>query len=99
MYNVFPHLIYKKNNKLKIGKDLKQNKTKKTPTIALNVLYIKGKEICPAFISKINSNWEKQIILLMIPNEEKEGWHCLAVKKLSALLTGTSSKPHGDFIV
>ena len=27
--------------------------------------------------SKINSNWEKQIIPLMIPNEEKEGWHYL----------------------
>ena len=26
-----------------------------------------------AYISKINSNCEKQIILLMIPNEEKEG--------------------------
>ena len=40
-------------------------------TIALNILYIKGKEICPAYISKINSNCEKQIILLMISNEEK----------------------------
>ena len=33
------------------------------------------KEKCPAFISKINLNCEKQIIILMIPNEEKEGWH------------------------
>ena len=41
-----------------------------------------------AYISKINSNYEKQIILLMIPNEEKEGWHYLAVKKLSKLLRG-----------
>ena len=24
----------------------------------------------------------------MIPNEEKEGWHYLAVKKLTALLSG-----------
>ena len=29
-------------------------------------------KIYPAYISKINSNFEKQIILLMIPNEEKE---------------------------
>ena len=50
---------------------------KNNPTIALNILYIKEKEICPAYISKINSNSEKQIILLMIPNEEKEGWHFL----------------------
>ena len=37
-------------------------------TIALNILYNKEKEICSAYISKINSNCEKQIILLMIPN-------------------------------
>ena len=54
--------------------------------IALNILYIKEKKIGPAYISKINSHREKQIILIMIPNEEKEGWHYLAVKKLSALL-------------
>ena len=33
----------------------------------------------------------------MIPNEEKEGWHYLAVKKLSTLLRGITSKHHGDF--
>ena len=42
---------------------------------------LKKKEIYPAYISKINSNSEKQTILLMIPNEEKEGWHYLAVKR------------------
>ena len=31
----------------------------------------------------------------MIPNEE--GWHCLAVKKISALLRGITSSHHGDF--
>ena len=30
------------------------------PTTALNILCIKEKEICPAYISKINSNWEKK---------------------------------------
>ena len=30
-------------------------------------------EICPAYVYKINSNCGKQIILLMISNEEKEG--------------------------
>ena len=49
-------------------------------TIAVNFLYIKEKEICPAYISKIISNCVKQTILLMIPNEEKQGWHYLAVK-------------------
>ena len=33
----------------------------------------------------------------MITNEEKEGWHCLAVKKLSALLHGITSKHKDDF--
>ena len=48
---------------------------KNDPTIALNVLYIKEKELCPAYISKTNSNCEKQIIPLLIPNEKKEGWN------------------------
>ena len=42
----------------------------------------KKKEICPAYISKINSICEKQIIILMIPNVENEGWHYLAVKTI-----------------
>ena len=60
-------------------------------TIALNILFIKEKEICLTYISRINSNCEKQIILSIIPNEEKEWWHYLAVKKLSALLRGITS--------
>ena len=46
---------------------------KNNPTIALNILYIKENEICPAYISKHNSICEKQIILFMVSNEEKEG--------------------------
>ena len=46
---------------------------KNDPTIALNIWVIKEKEIYPAYISKINANCEKQIILLMTSNEEKEG--------------------------
>ena len=42
-------------------------------TMGLNILYIKEKEICPTYISKINSNYEKEIILLMVSSEEKEG--------------------------
>ena len=33
----------------------------------------------------------------MIPNEEKEGQYYLAVKKLSMLLRGVTSKHHGHF--
>ena len=56
---------------------------KNKPTIALNTLYKKKKEIFPAYISTHNSTCEKKTktILLIIPNEEKEGWHYLAVKK------------------
>ena len=45
---------------------------KNNPTIDINILYIKEKELYPAYISKHNSTPEKQIILLMIPNEEKK---------------------------
>ena len=38
-------------------------------TIALNIVYVELKE---AYMSKGNSNCEKQIILLMIPNERKK---------------------------
>ena len=70
---------------------------KNDPTIALNISYIKVKEICRAYISKINSNCEKQVILLMIPNKEKEVLHYLAVKTFSAFLSGVTSKHNGNF--
>ena len=52
--------------------------------IALNILYIKEKDIYPSSISKHNSTREKKIILLIIPNKEKEEWHYLVIKKLYA---------------
>ena len=67
--------------------------------IALNSLYIKEKETCATYISKLNSNCAKQTILLMIPSEEKEGLHDLAIKKLFTSLRGIISKHHGDFII
>ena len=39
----------------------------------LLIFCILKKKKSPVFISKINSNSQKQIIILMIPNEEKEG--------------------------
>ena len=69
---------------------------KNNVTIPFNVLCAKKeKKIYPVYISKNNSNCEKQVILLMISNGEK--WHYLAVKKLSALLRGITSQHHGDF--
>ena len=44
----------------------------------MKILARTGAKIFPAYVSKHNSNREKQFILLMIPNEEK--WHDLAVK-------------------
>ena len=70
----------------------------KNPITALNISILNKKEICLTYISKNNSNCEKQIILLMIPNEEKEGLrHYLVVKKLFTLLRGRTLKNHGDF--
>ena len=47
-------------------KKIEKNKVKNT----LNVLYTKKEKIYPAYVSKHNSNREKQVILLMIPNGE-----------------------------
>ena len=58
--------------------DLK-NIGKNNVIIAFIVLYGK-KYISLAYVSKHNSNREKQVILLMITNKEKL-WNYLAVKK------------------
>ena len=55
----------------------------------------KKEEIYPAYVSKHNSNREKQVVPIMISNGEK--WRYLAVKKLLALLRGTTSKHYDDF--
>ena len=68
---------------------------KNNTTTALNIL--KEIFIIPAYISRHNSKCKKQIILLMIPNEEKTGWYYLAVKRLSALLHIKTSKNKGGF--
>ena len=53
-------------------------------------MHVKKDKKWPAYVSKHNSNREKQVVLLMIPNGEK--WLYLAVKKLSAICGGI-----GDF--
>ena len=58
-------------------------------------MYAKKEKTYPDYVSKHNSNCEKQVILLMTPNEE--GWHNLPLKKLLALLRGITSKHRGDF--
>ena len=55
-------------------------------------MHIKKEKIYPAYVLKHNSNHEKQVILLMIPNGK--GWHYIPVKQLPALLKGMVSKRH-----
>ena len=74
-----------------IGKRIEKN----NETIALNVLYTEKQRIYPAYVSKYNSNCEKQVVLLITQNGE--GWYYLVVKKLSGLLRGITSKHHGSF--
>ena len=52
-------------------------------------------DIRHAYESKHNLKREYQVILLVITDGEK--YHYLAVKKLSALLKGITSKHKGDF--
>ena len=75
-----------------IGKKFEKNNL----TIALSILYTKEKAYISAYISKHNSTCEK-LFFLRITNKEKEGWHYLAVKKLSALLHKKTSKHKGGF--
>ena len=69
----------------------------KNDTIALNILYVphNKKEICVKYESKYNHKRENQVNLLMITDGEK--YYYLAVKSLSRLLYGITSKNHGDF--
>ena len=66
-------------------------------SIALNILYVphNTEKICHAYKSKYNLPRENQVILLSITDGEK--WHYLAVKSLSALLSGVTGNNHGDF--
>ena len=64
---------------------------------ALNILNVpfNTKKIEIAYKSKYNLTREKQIILLMISNDEK--WHYLVVKSLLGLFTGVTSNRKEDF--
>ena len=72
-------------------------------------MYAKREKMYPAYISKHNSNCEKQVLLLTIPNggskvheakSKGQRWcYYLAVKKLLALLRGIALKTMVIFIV
>ena len=65
--------------------------------VALNILYVpyNTKKINIAYKSKNNLTREKQVILLMISNDQN--WHYLVVKKLPGLLRGITSTHKEDF--
>ena len=63
---------------------------KNNVTIAFNVSHAKKEKVYLAYVSKNNSNSEKQVIILMTSNGE--GWHYITVKKLPALLREITSK-------
>ena len=58
-------------------------------------MYAKKEKIYPAYVSKHNSNHDKQVVLVMISNAKK--WHYFPVKNLSGLLRGVISKHQGNF--
>ena len=66
-------------------------------SIALNILYVphNTEKIRNAYKSKYNLTRKNQVILLMTTDGEK--WHYLAVKRLSALFRGITSKHDEDF--
>ena len=80
-------------NHLQIKKEWKKFKS----SIAPSGLYEEELKIYSPYISKYNTALGKQIILLTIPNLEKQDWHYLAVKKLSALLHEIISNHNGEF--
>ena len=60
-----------------MGKDDWKKFEENNPEIFLIVLYTKNEKLYPAYTSKYNSEHDRQIILLVIPN--KEGCHYLAL--------------------
>ena len=66
-------------------------------SIALNISYLpfQTEKIRHAYKSKYNKERENQVILLIVTDGEK--WRYLAVKDLSALLRGRTSKHDGHF--
>ena len=58
-------------------------------------LYVKKEKIYTPYVSKYNSNHEKQVNLSMIPNASR--WRFLELKELAALLREIISKNNRRF--
>ena len=64
-------------------------------TIAPNILYIKEKEICPVYISKLM--WIMKKMLFYDSKRRKRRMALSCGKRLSALFRGITWKYHGNF--
>ena len=93
---MFYKYIWIGRKKISIRKRWLKKIEKKNVTIAVKVLNAKKENIYPVYVSKKNSNKEKQDIILLISNRERLR-NYLGLKKLSALLSRINSKHHGDF--
>ena len=71
---------------------------KNNSDIAINILYVpyKTKEIRQAYISKHNKTDNIHANLLMV-TDGTGNWHYLAIKSISGLLRGVTSKHNGDY--
>ena len=74
-----------------------QGEWKSQLIMAINILFVphNSREIRHAYKSKYNLNHESQVIILMITDNGKLNY--LAVKRLSALFNGITSKHVGVF--
>ena len=73
-----------------IGKKFEKN----NEAIALNILYVRNEKYSLIMFQNI-TEIVKNSFFLRISNGEK--WYYLAVRKLSVLLRGITSKSHSDF--
>ena len=97
-YQILSFLLINTIGKIDFPSNKKDwNEFEKNKTIASNTLYVphNTEEIRHAYKSKHNLAGQNKVILLMIADGKK--WHYLAVKRLSALLRGITSKHEGDF--
>ena len=77
------------------AKQVRQASTSEHDNVDYNE-YDDTEQIRPAYISKHNNERDTHVNLLMIA-DETNNWHYLAVKRISGLLRGITSRHNGDF--
>ena len=86
-----------KRNKLSIKTDDWKTFDKNNPAIALSILYIKEKEICPSYISKIILNCEKKKNSFNDPKRRRKMLALSCIKKTICITKRNNLKHNGDF--